>query len=433
MAVRDRIAHHRCVNAVPPNVATPPPPGPPRTRPPLRRDRSRRVLGGVAAGVARSLGVHVTIVRIVFVVAAFAWIGIPAYIVAWIAIPPDDGSGEYTETEPRDIGMIVALGLIGLGALIFVQQIIPGSWHTGGRFIGPLLLIAGGVAILVLRRPGAHANTRADESQASEEPSDALTDAPSDEPIADAETVGADVPASAWTQTAPWATVQRERREQRRARRAQRPKPFITPITLSVLLIGAGVTFLLNAADVISVNLAVVFATGTLIVAAALLVSTWFGRAYGLIAVGVILALLTGAAATIDVPLRGGIGERIEQPATVSDVAATYQHGIGRLVIDLRNTQGLAGAERTITARLGIGQLEVIVPRGSVLSVQAHVGAGAIDVFDRQRHGWDVTYVVRAWTIDQLGIPSGTAIPPPNAPRLHLDLRVGAGHIRVAS
>ena len=139
--------------------STPSRPRRPRTRPPLRRDRSRRVLGGVAAGVARTLGVDVVIVRIVFVVAAFAWIGIPAYLVAWIAIPWDDGTSGLTHEEPRDIGLVVALALIGLGALIFVRHVIPGGWDFGGRFVGPLFLIAGGVAILVLRRPSARTET----------------------------------------------------------------------------------------------------------------------------------------------------------------------------------------------------------------------------------------------------------------------------------
>jgi phage shock protein PspC (stress-responsive transcriptional regulator)/predicted membrane protein len=398
------------------------------------------VLGGVAAGVARTLGIDVIIVRIVFVIAAFVWIGIPLYIVAWIALPWDDGTRDFTgDGEQRDIGMIAALGLIGLGALIFVQHIIPGGWHSGGRFIGPLLLIAGGVTILVLRRPGARIEQEPE--PALEPPGAAIVDAPPAEPT-DAEPADAtdegygdplpDLPTSAWTQTAPWATIRQERREQRRARRAQRRRPFITPVTLSILLIGAGVALFIGASGIADVNLAVVFAIGTITVGVALLVSTWVGRAYGLIAVGVILALCTAVTATLDVPLRGGVGETIEKPATSGDIRGDYHHGIGHFVLDLRSTQGLAGTQHDITVEQGVGELQVLVPRNAVISVRSHVGAGAIDLFAAQRHGWDVQFNENV-TIGQFGAPLTTGGAPTNAVHLNLSLRVGAGHIEVKS
>src|SRR3954453_23619487 len=136
---------------------TPPgPPGPPQppAAPPrraLRRDRANRILGGVAAGIARTYGLDVTLVRVLWIIAAIAWIGIPAYVVAWIAIPPDDGRADE---RPRDIGLLAGLALVGIGVLIAANRFVPDGLRVGGRFVAPLLLIGGGVAILVLRRPG---------------------------------------------------------------------------------------------------------------------------------------------------------------------------------------------------------------------------------------------------------------------------------------
>src|SRR5262249_25200242 len=75
------VVHARSMNA----TAPPEPPAP--QAPPhrvLRRDRSNRVLGGVAAGIARTYGVDVVLVRGIWVIAAVFWVGIPAYVIAWI-------------------------------------------------------------------------------------------------------------------------------------------------------------------------------------------------------------------------------------------------------------------------------------------------------------------------------------------------------------
>jgi phage shock protein PspC (stress-responsive transcriptional regulator) len=66
---------------------------------PLRRPSSGRMLGGVAAGVARSLGVDPIIVRIAFVVLTLAGgAGVPAYLAGWLLIP-DEGSGQSLAGE----------------------------------------------------------------------------------------------------------------------------------------------------------------------------------------------------------------------------------------------------------------------------------------------------------------------------------------------
>ncbi|MGD0595771.1 MAG: PspC domain-containing protein [Acidimicrobiales bacterium] len=58
----------------------------------LRRAADGRILGGVAAGLAKYLDVDVAHVRIVFVaLSLFGGAGVPLYLAAWVLIP-EEGS-----------------------------------------------------------------------------------------------------------------------------------------------------------------------------------------------------------------------------------------------------------------------------------------------------------------------------------------------------
>jgi phage shock protein PspC (stress-responsive transcriptional regulator) len=394
----------------------------------LRRDRSHRVLGGVCAGIARTYGIDVVLVRVLFIIAGIAWIGIPIYIVAWIALPADSGPNE--PTEPRDLGLIAALGLIGIGALIFVHQVLPHSWTNGGGLIAPLLLIGGGAAILVLRRPVDDDEDGEDDRDNDDElppaaaaPAPPATVSPADH--ADTLTLETpelepddDVPPTAWTQTQPWASIRDERRRQRREMRAQRPRPFLTPLTLSVLLIGAGIASFLQATGLLNINLAIVFAIGTCIVGAALIASAWVGRARGLIAIGLLLAVAAGITTTLDVPLSGGFGAHTYTPATAAELQSHYKVGAGSLRLDLTHT-ALGIADYTVNAQVGAGELNVLLPPDQHVVIDSHVGAGDLDILGSNDNGWDV---------DKHG-ETGIGLPG----TLHLILRVGAGHIQVTA
>ena len=60
----------------------------------LARSTTDRKLGGVAAGIADYLDVDVTMVRVLWLLAALiGGTGFLAYIVLWIALPEDDSVG----------------------------------------------------------------------------------------------------------------------------------------------------------------------------------------------------------------------------------------------------------------------------------------------------------------------------------------------------
>lgn len=65
----------------------------------LRRPVQGRLLGGVAAGIARYLNADVNLVRIGFVLLAFlGGAAVPVYIVAWLLMP-EDGAAQSIAGE----------------------------------------------------------------------------------------------------------------------------------------------------------------------------------------------------------------------------------------------------------------------------------------------------------------------------------------------
>lgn len=61
------------------------------------RDVDHKMVGGVAAGLARQFGISVTAIRAAFVIATFAggW-GLLIYVVLWLIMPP----GRKTDPAP---------------------------------------------------------------------------------------------------------------------------------------------------------------------------------------------------------------------------------------------------------------------------------------------------------------------------------------------
>jgi phage shock protein PspC (stress-responsive transcriptional regulator) len=416
-----RLVHHEVMAAtsppVPPSPSQPPPAPPGRQ---LRRDREHRVLGGVAAGIARTYGWDVTLVRVLWIVAAVVWIGIPAYLIAWIAIPASGAPS--TEDRTRDIGLIAGLVLVGIGAAIAVNQILPHRVH--GRFLAPLLLIGGGLALLVLRRPALDADDPPPAVPPAPWASPPSPAPPVDEPAAGDDVVTTEThtaataiePPTAWTQTAPWPTVAPARHSRRAERRARRPRPFLAPLALSVLMLGAGVTSLLVATETIDLDVSVAFAVALGFVGSVLAVSAWFGRARSLIALGFVLTLATAASTTIDVPLRGGFGDRTYRPQNIEEVREKYELAAGPMLIDLRGLDLKGDDDVDIDAQVAMGELKVLVPNDAFVDVEARAGAGRIDLFGSGTGGY---------RIDRSGTTEGdTGV-------VRLDLRVGAGHIEV--
>jgi phage shock protein PspC (stress-responsive transcriptional regulator) len=423
---------HRMSTPPGPQVPPPPfgwaPPPPPPPRPPrgpwrLVRREHGKLLGGVTTGVAAAFGIDVMVVRVVWVIATIAsfGLGVAAYAICWIAFPSDEHPAPIGQVRLRSPGHIVGLVLIGIGLLITFGQLLSlAPYHRRfGAVAWALVLIGGGLAVLLMRHPDHDDDPATTHAEAPPTP----TAPPDDDPRApEAEGQHAatetQMTTTAWTQHAPWPTPPTPPWPHApRPRRPRRPRSFLTPLTLSVLLIGGGVVWLLDNNGTTHFTVAGVFAGGLCVVGVALIVSTWFGRARGLIPLGILLLLVSIPAATIDVPITGGTGKRDYFPVARSELRSKYEFGIGRLEVDLSKAD-LAGHTSRIRARLGIGEMVIDVPSTVQVVVRAHAGAGSITLFGSTDNG--------GWPADQTRTSPGT-----RSGVLYLDLRVGAGHVEV--
>jgi hypothetical protein len=389
----------------------------------------------VAAGIAETYGIDVILVRVLWVLAAIAGFGIPLYVIAWIALPSETGGGLTGGERTREVSLVLGLALIALGVFVAFDRAWPGRPHIGA-ITWPLFLILGGVAILLVRRardadtppeispdrtygerpePGAEPATTSTSPDAP--PTDEAPPGPDTLPTVPATAAAAgagappEPPTTAWTQRAPWPATSRPPRPRR-----AREQPFLTPLTLSVLLIGAGVVALLDALDVIEVEPSIVLASALGLVALVLILAAWVGRARFLIFVGIVLTVFAIGTAILDVPLGGGWGDRTYEPTSRAEIRSPYELSGGQLRLDLRDVS-FAGAVTRVDASVGFGQLLVDVPAGVRVVVHARVSAGNVDLFGHTEDGLHIDTEQRV-----AGTGQGS---------LRLDLRVGAGEIVV--
>jgi signal transduction histidine kinase len=116
---------------------------------PLRRDPARGVLAGVAAGLARRLGIDPLIVRVGFIAASAAGgMGLALYLLAWALMPGEQGEKAPVEriAGRRETWLVVAgMMLLALAALLLLRKW--GIWFSDA-IVWPVILAAAGGALI---------------------------------------------------------------------------------------------------------------------------------------------------------------------------------------------------------------------------------------------------------------------------------------------
>ncbi len=85
-----------------------PAPAAPSTPPGLSRPREGRLVGGVAAGLARRFQISPTVVRVAFVVGTLLWgAGAIAYLALWVLLPRDDGVAHPERSRLAGVAVVV--------------------------------------------------------------------------------------------------------------------------------------------------------------------------------------------------------------------------------------------------------------------------------------------------------------------------------------
>ena len=397
-------------NASPTPTGTtgPPPPPPPPSGPRVSRDQMKdlgrlrrsvtdRRVAGVAGGIARHFDVDPIIVRVALVVAAFfGGAGLLGYIALWILVPE-----EGTDDHPLGLDRRSrSLALAGVGVLALLIAV--GDWAGASWFPWPVAIVAA-IAVVVLHRK--ERSTGRDRGYGYEPGSGY-------QPETGYASVGA---YEQQTYATTYPTEPHEYARTPRQRHPRRRGPILFFFTLALIVLAEGVLGVVDLAGT-SVSDSAYPALALGIVAAMLVLGSFWGRAGGLIALGVVAALAT-AGATLATAFPE---QRIDHaPTSAGQVRDAYDFGGGRFTLDLSDVadvDALDGREISID---GVGgRIEVIVPDGVAVDVQTEVVGGDSRVFDQRQDGFDVQ-------LDRLHGAS------PGAPTLSLTIDLLAGEIIV--
>ena len=361
----------------------------------LRRSVDDRKVAGVAGGLARHLDVDPLILRVAFVVLAFfGGAGLLLYGACWLLVP-EDGSDEAAITlddRSRTLALL-AVGVLAAFALL------GDSWGVFW-FPWPLAIIALVVLLFV---------TRKDRRSATPPPGSgggAVSAAGGDTSTYE----GTTSDGGTWSYQGP-ATYTPPRNPRRRG-------PILFWFTLALIALAIGVLGIVDVAGVAVADAAYpALAVG--ITGLMLLVGSVYGRAGGLILLG-LLATVPMAAATA---FGQWEGERIvETPATAAEVESSYEFGAGEMVLDLSEVDDIEALDgRQISVEGGAGSIDLIVPEDMDVLVTSRIdGPGAITLFGEQEGGFETS----SRALHDAGA---------DAPRLTIDADLGVGEIYAES
>jgi phage shock protein PspC (stress-responsive transcriptional regulator) len=320
----------------------------------LYRSRSDRVISGVCGGLARYLNVDPVIVRVAAVALVFAGGAGLLLYAAAFLLVPNEGEGGGPGEAPRRV--FVVAGVIVLICAIGALLPFRWGWWDDGWGLLPLGFLA--LAGLVVWR---------------------------------------------------FATGERPQGNARSILRAMAIGVGLL-ILCVVLAFGAAWAAADGGNTVVA---AIVIAAGLALIAGAFL----DGRARWLILPALAVALPAGAVSAADIDVTGGHGERTYRPASSDAVRSSYRLGAGKLVVDLR-AANLTPGDHRLKMDLGVGEAQLLVPRGVCVSTASHLGIGGVQVFNRDSGGIDVDWQ------DERRAPVGT-------PRVVVDADVDIGAFTV--
>ncbi|HEY9410245.1 MAG TPA: PspC domain-containing protein [Jiangellaceae bacterium] len=199
------------------------------------------------------------------------------------------------------------------------------------------------------------------------------------------------------------------------------PRSVLGPVTVFAAIICVGV-LAINDVYWATVPIAMYFAVALAVVGIGLLVGTRYGRARGLVALGVVLGMALVSTTAIE---RWGDGVTgADTTVVITDASQIpsepVNYGAGDIRYDLSGLVLVEDDSLRLSIDQGAGDLEVIVPPNADVIVNGSVGAGDISAFGQGSGGLGRE---RRITDNGLDGPGGGTI--------QLDLELGFGDIRV--
>jgi hypothetical protein len=196
----------------------------------------------------------------------------------------------------------------------------------------------------------------------------------------------------------------------------RRPRFSPSRLVVGALLLLGGIAWLLDVTNTTRVNWGVLLSVALLGAGGGLiLLGLRGGGNRGLVVLGVLLAAILTAAATLRIDIAGGIGSQTVHPVSAKALGKTYRMAVGQMTIDLRHVS-FGKSSPKVRATVGVGQLVVLVPPWAHVRVHARAGAGMVSAFAHSQSGLDV---------DHMFFHGG------GPPAVILDLAVGVGQVTV--
>jgi phage shock protein PspC (stress-responsive transcriptional regulator) len=352
------------------------------------RRQDGKVIAGVAAGLGDYFRVDPLWFRLGFVALTFAaGTGVIAYGVLWLLMPRNAAAGptslhrraDALASSFRGTPSWIGAALVIVGGVVLLSSAM--HWHA--PILWGIALILGGIALFTRHEQQATTTTVAPEPSPPATPS---------------------LESTAVTVEQPRVAPKRER-------------SGLGWLTIGAALLATGVAALLDGANVVGISLVQYLAVPLAILGIGMLVGTLYGRARWLAAPALLLTPFVLAASLVHVPFKGGSGDVVYRPATVSAVRPVYRLTAGQLTIDLRALALTAPV--SIRATAVAGHILVYVPPGATLNVRGRAGGGEVSLFGR--------------TFDGFNIDVRRSFGPPSPHVITLDLEASLGQVEVES
>jgi phage shock protein PspC (stress-responsive transcriptional regulator) len=413
-----------------------------QVRPPLQRDTEAGMIAGVAAGIARSVGIDVTLVRIAFVLTTvfLGGLGLITYLAAWLLMPAGGGQIDAAGTarrleqltRGRGAAFWVGAGLIAVGALALLDTLLaPFSvrlWFGSLRDIfPPLALILIGALLW-----------RSSRRSAPVAPPTVARELGAEVRELGAE-VRRDVGAAFRTVGEEVSAIEQQIETYEAQRRAERDAEGVRlgRLTFGLAMLTFGALWIGDSLGLTDLGLGRVSAVALAIIACGLIVGAFVGRPRGLAVAGIVLAPLVlvsilgrGLPVAVDelvIVGREGVsaGSITVSPPTLADVELRddgYRFGIGQIEVDLTALdldELRSSDERDLTIELGIGELIVLLPDTVTFDIDAELGIGRLELLGVESSGFGLERRAVASSSD------------PDAPRVRLIINQGIGRMTI--
>ena len=348
----------------------------------LRRSLTDRKVAGVAGGLARHLDIDPVILRVAFVVLAFfGGAGLILYGACWLLLPEEGHDSAPLGLDDRSRSIVLILVGVLAGLALLGDSL--GTFH----FPWPLAIIALVVLLFVTRKDRSTAPPAPVAPPSAGDPSSQPASSPTpDDPAGWAPTTFA--PQAPGAPTYDYGPQQYQPAAPVRVRNPRKRGPILFWFTLALIALAEGMLGIVDLAGAQVADPAypalAVGVTGVM-----LLIGALYGRAGGLILVGLVstaaLAATTAAGEFETTTVR-------QTPVSAAGVQDSYHLSSGELVLDLRNVSDLDRLDgQSIRVTADAGLIEVIVPDGLDTRVTADVdGPGNIRLFGDETGGIDI-------------------------------------------